>query len=153
DEQRWGGELPRKEWVDPVSGDTPIAIPRTDLHSLFLNSAALRLAGIDRDTPDVPGGVIERDERGEPTGVLKDNATRRAAAAIPPLTDDYADRLIRQGIDHALSKGVSQVHNTEVNWSVQDAARRLRRSDALGIRFYSMVPLADWERMAALVKA
>lgn len=153
DEQRWGGELPRKEWVDAVSGDTPIAIPRTDLHSLFLNSVALRLAGIDRNTPDVPGGVIERDEQGNPTGVLKDNATRRVHQVIPPLTDTYADQLIRQGVDHALSKGVSMVHNTEVDWSVQDAARRLRQRDTLGMRFYSFVPLADWQRMAALVSS
>ncbi|MBB4630855.1 amidohydrolase [Sphingosinicella soli] len=153
DEQRWGGELPRKEWVDAVSGDTPIAIPRTDLHSLFLNSAALRLAGIDRNTPDVAGGVIERDERGEPTGVLKDNATRRVGEVIPPLTDALTNQLVRQGIDHALSKGVSQVHNTEIDWTVQDVARRLRREGGLGLRFNSFVPLADWERMAALVKA
>ncbi|MHA4837839.1 amidohydrolase [Sphingopyxis sp. MSC1_008] len=153
DEQRWGGGLPRKEWVDAASADTPIAIPRTDLHSLFLNSAALRLAGIDRNTPDVPGGVIERDEHGEPTGLLKDNAKQRALAVIPPLTDTQADQLVRQGIDHALSKGVSQVHNTEIDWSVQGAARRLRSSGSLGLRFNSFVPLADWERMAALVKA
>jgi predicted amidohydrolase YtcJ len=153
DEQRWGGELPRKEWVDTVSGDTPIAIPRTDLHSLFLNSAALRLAGIDRDTPDVPGGVIERDERGEPTGVLKDNATRRVQDVIPPMSAAFTDQIVRQGIEYALSKGIAQVHNTEVDWSVQDAARRLRANRAPGIRFYSFVPLADWERMAALVKA
>lgn len=153
DEQRWGGELPRRDWVDAVTGDTPIAIPRTDLHSLFLNSAALSLVGIDRNTPDVPGGVIERDERGEPTGVLKDNATRRVFEAIPPLTDTLAERRIREGVDHALSKGVAQVHNTEIDWSVQDAARRLRQRDALGLRFYSFVPLAHWERMAALVSA
>jgi predicted amidohydrolase YtcJ len=83
DEQRFGGQLPRKEWIDAVSADTPIAIPRTDLHSLFLNSAALRLVGIDRNTPDIAGGVIVRDERCEPTGVLKDNATKRAFAMIP----------------------------------------------------------------------
>lgn len=153
DEQRWGGELPNKAWVDAVSPDVPIAIPRTDLHSLFLNSAALKAAGITRDTPDVPGGVIERDVRGEPTGVLKDNARAAVLAAIPPRTDAMTDRLLRGGIHHALSKGVAQVHNTEVDWSVQDAARRLRRSGETGLRFYSFVPLADWERMAALVKA
>lgn len=153
DEQRWGGELPRKEWIDAVSGDTPVAIPRTDLHSLFLNSAALRLAGIDRSTPDVPGGVIERDERGEPTGVLKDNATRQVHGVIPPMSAAFTDQIVRQGIEYALSKGVAQVHNTEVDWSVQDAARRLRANGAPGIRFYSFVPLADWERVAALVKA
>lgn len=151
DEQRWGGELPNKSWVDGVTGDRPIAIPRTDLHSLFLNSAALKLAGIDRNTPDVEGGVIERDARGEPTGVLKDNAYHPVLDIIPPLTDAMVDARIRGGIAHTLSKGVAQVHNTEVDWTVQDAVRRLRRDGPTGVRFYSMVPLADWERMAALV--
>lgn len=153
DEQRWGGELPDKSWVDGVTGDRPIAIPRTDLHSLFLNSAALKLAGIDRNTADIAGGVIERDARGEPTGVLKDNARDGVLKIIPPLTEAMIDERIRGGIRHALSKGVAQVHNTEVDWSVQDAVRRLRRAGPTGLRFYSMVPLADWERMAALVKA
>lgn len=153
DEQRWGGELPRKAWVDGVTGDRPIAIPRTDLHSLFLNSAALKLAGIDRNTPDVAGGVIERDDKGEPTGVLKDNARDRVLKVIPPMTAAMIDQQMRNGIAYALSKGVAQVHNTEVDWSVQDSARRLRAQGPTGIRFYSMVPLADWERMAALVKA
>jgi predicted amidohydrolase YtcJ len=152
DEQRWGGELPRKEWIDPVSQGVPIAIPRTDLHSLFLNSAALRLSGITRETADVAGGVIERDERGEPTGVLKDNARLRVLDVIPPLTEVIIDQYINRGIEHALSKGVAQVHNTEIDWSVQDAARRLRRKGETRMRFYSMVPLADWQRMAALVK-
>lgn len=153
DEQRFGGQLPRKEWIDPVSRDTPIAIPRTDLHSLFLNSTALRLVGIDRNTPDIPGGVIERDERGEPTGVLKDNATRRVFDTIPPPTEAMIDRYMLRGIENALSKGVGQVHNTEVDWSVQDAARRLRQKGPTGLRFYSFVPVGDWERMAALVKS
>lgn len=153
DEQRWGGELPRKDWIDAVSADVPIAIPRTDLHSLLLNSVALRLAGITRDTPDVPGGVIVRDERGEPTGIVKDNAKRRVLEAIPPLTEAVVEQRVRKGIEHALSKGVAQVHNTEIDWSVQDAVRRLRGKGPTGLRFYSMVPLADWQRMLALVKA
>lgn len=153
DEQRWGGELPNKSWVDGVTGDRPIAIPRTDLHSLFLNGAALRIAGIDRNTPDIAGGVIERDAKGEPTGVLKDNAKELVYGKIPPLTDAMVDQRIKGGIVHALSKGIAQVHNTEVDWSVQDSVRRLRRAGPTGVRFYSMVPLADWERMAALVKA
>lgn len=153
DEQRMGGQLPRKEWIDAVSPDTPVAIPRTDLHSLFLNSAALRLVGIDRNTPDIPGGVIERDERGEPTGVLKDNATTRVFGTIPPPSEALTEQYMRRGINNALSKGVAQVHNTEIDWSVQDAARRLRAKGATGLRFYSFVPLADWERMAALAKA
>lgn len=152
DEQRWGGELPHRSWVDGVTGDQPIALPRTDLHSLFLNSAALKLAGIDRNTPDIAGGVIERDADGEPTGLLKDNATKVVDKVIPPLTDAMIDQRLKNATAYALSKGVSQVHDTGIDWSVPDAARRLRRAGPTDIRIYAMVPLADWERMAALVK-
>ena len=82
DEQRLGGELPTRAWIDAVTGDTPVAVPRTDLHMLLLNSAALRAAGISRTTPDVPGGVILRDAEGEPTGILKDNAKELAERAF-----------------------------------------------------------------------
>ncbi|MFV0625310.1 amidohydrolase [Sphingomonas sp. ac-8] len=152
DEQRFGGVLPHREWIDAVTPDTPVAIPRTDLHSLFLNSVALRLAGITRDTPDPAGGVIERDARGEPTGVLKDNARDAVLRVIPKPSDAAIDRQLRAGIDHALSKGVTQVHNTEVNWSVHDAVRRLRRAGPTGLRFNSLVPLRDWERVVELVR-
>jgi len=151
DEQRWGGELPRREWIDAVTPDTPVAIPRTDLHSLFLNSLALKLAGIDRNTPDVEGGVIVRDDKGNPTGILKDNARLPVLDKIPPMTDEQVARTIRQGIDYGLSKGVAQVHNTEVDWTTQQALVRMRARGETGMRFYSFVPLADWERMAAFV--
>jgi predicted amidohydrolase YtcJ len=155
DEQRLGGTLPRKEWIDAVTPDTPVAIPRTDLHSLFLNSVALRLVGIDRNTPNVAGGVIERDENGEPTGVLKDNARRQALERMPPASEEQVERTLRQGIDYALSKGVAKVHNTEVDWSLQDALMRMRTKggDDTGLRFYSFTPIGDWERMADFVRA
>lgn len=153
DEQRFGGVLPHRRWIDAVTPDTPVAIPRTDLHSLFLNSLALRLAGIDRSTPDMPGGVIERDAGGEPTGVLKDNARDAVLRVIPAPDAATIDRRLRAGIAHALSKGVAQVHNTEVDWSVHDAVRRLRVGGPTGIRFNSYVPLRDWERVAMLIAA
>lgn len=153
DEQRWGGELPHRDWVDGVTGDVPIAVPRTDLHSLFLNSAALKLAGITDVSADVPGGVMERDAKGRLTGVLKDNARDPVLKVIPPLTPELVDRLVTRAIENANSKGVAQVHNTEVDWSVQEAARRLHQRGPTGLRFYSFVPLADWEKLAALVKA
>lgn len=152
DEQRWGGELPDRSWIDGVSGGVPVAIPRTDLHSLFLNSAALDIVGIDETTPDVPGGIIERDENGVPTGVLKDNARLIVFDFVPDVTDAMVDQTVRDGMAHALSQGVTQVHNTEIDWSVQNSVRRLRQAGPTDIRFYSMVPMADWERMADLVQ-
>src|SRR3546814_16361807 len=81
---------------------------------LLLNSLALRLAGIDRNTPDVPGGVIERDAQGEPTGIVKDAAKDLVLRAIGEQTPEQVDAVTRTGIAVALSKGVTQVHPTEL---------------------------------------
>src|SRR3546814_7535656 len=92
----------------PVTPDTPVAVIRYDLHMLLLNSLALRLAGIDRNTPDVPGGVIERDAQGEPTGIVKDAAKDLVLRAIGEQTPEQVDAVTRTGIAVALSKGVTQ---------------------------------------------
>jgi predicted amidohydrolase YtcJ len=115
DEQRLGGTLPTREWIDAVTPDTPVAVPRTDLHMYLVNSVALRLAGITRDTPDPAGGVIDRDARGEPTGIIKDNAKDLIQRVIPPPTDAEQDTTLRAGIAHGLSRGVTQVHCPEIN--------------------------------------
>src|SRR6185503_10156661 len=74
DHELWGGELPTCGWIDAHTPNNPVWVNRLDGHMSLANSAALRAAGITRDTPDVPGGTIVRDDRGEPTGILKDNA-------------------------------------------------------------------------------
>lgn len=151
DEQRLGGELPTRQWIDAVTPDTPVAVPRTDLHTYLLNSVALRLAGITRDTADPPGGVIVRDAQGEPTGVVKDNAKDLVDRVIPVPTDADTDEAMRGGIAHGLSKGIAQAHNPELDWNTYHSLRRLRAVGETGMRFYAMVPLSDWEKMAAIV--
>ncbi|MEE4451621.1 amidohydrolase [Novosphingobium resinovorum] len=153
DEQRFGGQLPTREWVDAVTGDTPIALPRTDLHSYFCNSVALKLAGITRDTPDPAGGVIVRDEKGEPTGVVKDLAKALIDRVIPPLTHAQQEDAVRGGIAHGLKNGFAQVHVPDpFDWDCFDTVRRLRAKGETDMRFYNFVPLADWEKVVALVK-
>src|SRR5499427_4916870 len=71
DHELWGGELPRREWIDAVTPNNPVWINRLDGHMALANTLAMRAAGITRDTADVAGGTIVRDETGEPTGVLK----------------------------------------------------------------------------------
>jgi predicted amidohydrolase YtcJ len=71
--------------LDPITGgDRPAWLLHTMGHYGTANTAALELAGIDRDTPDPPGGVIDRDADGNPTGVLKETAMDLVAALIPP---------------------------------------------------------------------
>lgn len=151
DEQRLGGELPTHDWIDAATPDTPVAVPRTDLHSYLLNSVALKLAGITRDTPDPAGGVIVRDAQGNPTGVVRDNAKALVDRVVPPMTDAEADAAMLEGITHGLSKGLGQVHNPEIDWNTWYPLRRLHTAGKLDMRFYAFVPIADWEKMATIV--
>jgi predicted amidohydrolase YtcJ len=153
DADRWGGRLPSRDWIDTATPNTPVAVIRYDLHMLLLNSLALKLAGIDRNTPDVAGGVIERDAKGEPTGILKDGAKALAARAIPVPTDAQIETAIQHGIALGLSKGLTQIHTPELDWVTHDGLRRLRAKGETGLRFYSFTPLKDWQRIADLVRA
>lgn len=153
DEQMWGGELPDRSWIDAVTPDTPVAITRLDLHLVLLNSLALRLAGIDRHTPDPEGGLIIRDPGGEPTGLLKDTAIQLVDRVIPRASDADVDQAINSGIAYALSRGVTQAHVTELDWVTHHSLRRLRASGELNMRFYSFVPLEDWQWLDTLVRA
>ncbi|WP_423603428.1 amidohydrolase [Sphingomonas sp. MS122] len=151
DQDRWGGEMPHRKWIDAVTPDTPVAVIRYDLHMLFLNSLALKLAGIDRNTVSPPGGVIEKDAGGEPTGIIKDSAKDLVLRAIGEQTPEQIDAVTRQGIELALSKGVTQVHPTELETISFDSTRRLRAKGETGLRFRHYLPLKDWETQAALI--
>ncbi len=77
---------PRKESLDCVSKEKPIAIWSMDHHSLWLNSKALEMARITMDSPNPPGGVIERDENGSPTGTLRESAANGAIECFQDFT-------------------------------------------------------------------
>ena len=151
DQDRWGGEMPHRKWIDTVTPDTPVAVIRYDLHMLFLNSLALKLAGIDRNTVSPPGGVIEKDASGEPTGIVKDAAKDLVLRAIGEQTPEQIDAVTRQGIEVALSKGVTQVHPTELETISFNSTRRLHARGETGLRFRHYLPLKDWETQAALI--
>jgi Predicted metal-dependent hydrolase with the TIM-barrel fold len=72
--------------VDPITGDIPMFVDRYDGHEALANSAAMKLAGVDAKTPDVPGGVIVRDASGNPTGIFKDAAMPLIYKVVPPMT-------------------------------------------------------------------
>ncbi|WP_434588192.1 amidohydrolase [Streptomyces sp. A5-4] len=80
------GGSPTKDLLDAVVPDRPVYLPNRDHHGAWANSRALRLAGIDRDTPDPADGRIERDPNGEPTGLLQEGAMDLIARLTPPST-------------------------------------------------------------------
>lgn len=104
---------PRAGWLDPVTGKTPTFLSRMDGHQALVNSAALKLAGIDaKGPPDPEGGEIERDPKTkEPTGILKESAMNLVAKHIPePSAQDRYDALLR-AMRHANSLGITSVHD------------------------------------------
>lgn len=151
DAELWGGELPTRDWIDPVTADIPVAVVRLDQHLLLANSVAIRLAGVTRDTPDPEGGVIGRDADGEPNGLFRDRAKALIEEAIPAKSHADTEAALKAGAEHALSLGVTQVHITEVYTDTHEALRRWRTKGPTPIRFYSMVPIEGWEAVAAEV--
>ncbi|MDH3403851.1 MAG: amidohydrolase [Acidobacteriota bacterium] len=154
DHELWGGELPRRDWIDEHTPETPVFVTRLDGHMALANSKAMALAGVTPETASPAGGEIVRDAGGRPTGVFKDAAMALIAAAIPPRSEAELDRALAAAQRHALVAGVTQIHDmSDGEWSSLATFRRARAADRLALRVYSFVPLEDWRRMAAYVEA
>jgi predicted amidohydrolase YtcJ len=150
DHENWGGELPRRDWIDAVTPRNPAWINRLDGHMALANSAALRAAGIDASTADVAGGTIVRDDAGEPTGVLKDNAQQLVGNVVPDPTAEQEDRALDAAMRFVASKGVTSVHNMGT-WNDLAVFDRARNSGRLQTRIYGAVPIHTWERLRDVV--
>jgi predicted amidohydrolase YtcJ len=109
----WNHELiphPTRHQLDAIVADRPVALSDAGHHTLWVNSRALELAGVDRSTPQPHNGVIHVDEAGDPTGYLNETAAELVGRVIPPATVDemYAGLLNAQ--EHLWSLGVTGWH-------------------------------------------
>ncbi|HVR88934.1 MAG TPA: amidohydrolase [Candidatus Limnocylindria bacterium] len=112
DKNRWG-RWPTAADLDGVTVGRPAALLSRDGHARWLNTAALRAAGIDAKTPDQPGGAIERDAAGAPTGILKENANHLADRVVPqPAVDDCVAAIAR-GQAEAHKRGLTAIEDLE----------------------------------------
>jgi predicted amidohydrolase YtcJ len=155
DHEAWGGQLPRKEWIDPISGLHPVYINRYDGHMGLANSIALKLAGITKNTPNPPGGEIVKDPKtGEPTGILRDGATKLVLKVIPDPSEKELDGAFDRAAAHALEHGLTQVHDmgSYGGWIDMATYRRAEAAGRLSIRMYSFVAIRTWEKLDSFVK-
>jgi len=146
DHKNWGGELPNRDWIDAMTPDNPVWIIRLDGHMALANSLALRLAGVDADTPDIEGGTIVRDADGRPTGILKDNAMNFVYAALPDPSPAQLDREAAAAMRHVAGNGVTSVHDM-AGFSSLATYRRAKANGTLTTRIYSVIPLSNWENL------
>jgi predicted amidohydrolase YtcJ len=151
-EQLWTGKAsPTAAELDAVVADRPAWMERVDGHAGWANHAALRAAGITRDSVDPPGGRIERDAKGEPTGVLVDGALDLLVKVIPKPSDAE----LATGLDAALAEmasvGMTGVGDAGINRRIDALYRRYADEGKLSTRIYALVDEvgADFDAIAA----
>jgi len=130
--------MPDKKYLDEVVPDRPVFLSAYDHHSAWVNNKALKMAGITRDTPDPPNGMIVRDPKtGEATGMLKEfPAQRLVDYLIPEPTREERLEALRQGLRNANGFGVVRVHSCSGDTPYLDLYGELRKQGQLTVRFY-----------------
>lgn len=151
DHTLWGGELPRKEWVDADTQENPVVVYRLDGHMVLANSLALKIAGIDKHTKDIPGGEIVRDKDGNPTGILKDNAMNVLLDKIPLMSTIQKENSMRAAMDYLAANGITSVHDVD-SLGTYEVAKKLKDAGELTLRVYAMNPLNHWKKRFGIIK-
>ena len=144
DQNLWADtRFPTHQSLSSAVADHPVAMTRVDGHALFVNARALQLAGITRDTPDPPGGTIERDADGNPTGVLKENAMDLVTRLIPELTAEQIDAAIA-GISREFSReGMTAVKDPGIDRPLWEAYQRVLGRGDLTVRVFALWRAGD----------
>jgi len=137
--------FPAREDLDAVAPSTPVALSSKDGHLLWVNSVALHLAGVDRRTPDPPGGEIARDRRGEPSGILKETARDLIWAAVPPEGAEQIDEAIRAAVAALHRMGLTGAHTFVGTAALEGAPafaalQRLAARGELRLRVWAALP-------------
>ena len=148
DKNRWG-RWPTAAELDRATAGRPAALRSRDGHSRWLNTAALRAAGIDARTADPAGGAIERDPSGTPTGILKENANRLADAVVPPPTSDDCFAAIERGQREAHRRGITAIEDLEQAAAFSAFQRHRDRGD-LRLRVAMGIPHATLDAAIGL---
>ncbi len=139
-----GNILPSKEWIDDVTRDIPVMLYRMDIHTALVNSKLLEIAGINSNTPDPEGGKIDRNDEGNPTGILRE-------AAIE-IVKEYLD------MDHDIKSDITRAVNELAKYGITSAHdiskpehapvfQELEKEGNLTCRVFSRLPLSGYKTL------
>ena len=143
-------ELPKKEWIDDFTHNTPVFVNRFDGHMALANSYALKLAGIDKNTPDPNGGVIVKDPvTGEPTGMLKDNAMNLVYRFVPDPSEKEYEEALTAALNEAKKNGFTSVQDITYKNDLE-VYQKFERENKLTCRIYTRLPVYDCENLINL---
>jgi hypothetical protein len=157
DQERWTPiALPNHQLIDDVTPNNPVAVARTDLHMILANAYAMKLAGVDRNTKDVPGGVIMRDADGNPTGIFKDAAKALITSVIPVETEQDFEKYFLATQRVAAENGVTSIQDMAISATDSMGPLKLRalqslaRQGKLKVRVAECLGLAYGRQMEGL---
>lgn len=145
----WNHELwpdkkfPTKQELDAVAPNHPVMLERVDGHSIWVNSMALEIGGITKDTPNPQGGEIIRDINGEATGLLVDTAGSQVSSKIPPFSMERKKEALLKAQEQLFSFGITSSMNAGSPLTEINNMKSLYTDGKLKIRIYSMVG-GDW---------
>jgi predicted amidohydrolase YtcJ len=144
DQERWTPiALPDHQLIDDVTPNNPVAVARTDLHMILANAYAMKLAGVDRNTKDVPGGVIMRDADGNPTGIFKDAAKALITSVIPPDTEQDLERYFLATQKVAEENGVTSIQDMAITASDSMGPLKLQALQSLAFQGKLKIRVAE----------
>lgn len=163
--QAWAANVPADEWVqgrgwierewtdeqrflnkhdvDPFTKDKPLFMPRADGVSALVNSKALELAGITRDTPDPEGGRFDRDFDGTPNGYVLAHAMDAFRSIIPPDSVDYLKGNLEIGLRANAALGWTQTHDAGMPYQLVELMKQIHREGNMSHRVYAAIPVDE----------
>ena len=140
-ETHWKPPVFPTRWdLDKVAPNNPVILGRADGHGAVANSAALKVAGVDKNTPNPFGGEISKDkESGEPNGMLLDNAQGLVRRRVPPTTPADAERAVVLGVKRNIELGWTQIHDAGGSYTDVDIFKKLYEAGTIKLRIYKAV--------------
>ena len=131
-------EFPTAAHIDAVVSDRPVWLRRIDGHAAWANSAAMKLAGIDKDTPDPVGGKILRDDNGHATGIFVDLAMDLIEQHLPKAEKDDYRQALKSAVDALVAEGMTSVHDAGIDLMNAEVYISMADNDELDMRIYAM---------------
>ena len=143
----WADGRPTRQALDEIEPERPAMLISKDYHALWLNSPALALAGRDLE---VEGGVVVRDESGEPTGVLYERAAWQFKERYARAPDDEYVVAMREGVKIASARGVTALHDKDGWLGAIGLWQRLEEQGGLPLRVWQSTPSDQVENLRAI---
>jgi predicted amidohydrolase YtcJ len=145
---------PTRHDLDPFFPEQPVFLYHLTQHIIAVNSTVLRIAGITSSTPDPPGGKIDRDEQGEPIGVLRETAAMHLARTYLPIySEDEIFSCLKEAAQIYLSAGVTSVLEGFLGklggMKEVRAVAKMAKAAGLSVRYEAAIPYLLWQELHA----